>query len=142
MISASRSSLQQLRKLSVLVSKMQAMNTSISTVYKHPFIEPEERVSNGILATDCWSDKVLWRDNVTSQIIPDYKKFPDGINGTATKVHAMGLKMGIYSDAGTKTCAGYPGSLYYEDVDAATFAQWGIDCKLHYHMHNNCKLID
>lgn len=51
----------------------------------------------------------------------------------------MGLKMGIYSDAGTKTCAGYPGSLYYEDVDAATFAQWGIDCKLRYH---NCELID
>lgn len=45
----------------------------------------------------------------------------------------MGLKMGIYSDAGTKTCAGYPGSLYYEDVDAATFAGWGVDCKPHHH---------
>lgn len=80
---------------------------------------------------DCWSDKVLWRDNTTSRIIPDYKKFPDGINGTAAKVHAMGLKIGIYSDAGTATCAGYPGSLYYEDIDAATFSDWGIDCKLY-----------
>lgn len=44
----------------------------------------------------------------------------------------MGLKMGIYSDAGEKTCAGYPGSLYYEEIDAATFSDWGIDCKSHY----------
>lgn len=42
----------------------------------------------------------------------------------------MGLKIGIYSDAGKTTCAGYPGSLYYEDIDAATWAEWGIDCKL------------
>lgn len=44
----------------------------------------------------------------------------------------MGLKMGIYSDAGEKTCAGYPGSLYHEEIDAATFSDWGIDCKFHY----------
>lgn len=42
----------------------------------------------------------------------------------------MGLKMGIYSSAGTETCAGYPASLGYEDIDAATFAAWGIDCVL------------
>lgn len=32
------------------------------------------------------------------------------------------------SDAGTRTCADYPGSLYTEDIDVATFTGWGIDC--------------
>lgn len=108
-ISASGSSLQQLRKLSVSVSGMQATNMSVSTVYNLPFIELE-----GVFPTKLY-DRLLIvgpiRSSVTSQIIPDYRKFRDGINGTATKVHAMGLKMSIYSDAGTKTCAGYPGSL-------------------------------
>lgn len=35
----------------------------------------------------------------------------------------------LCSDAGTATCAGYPGSLGYEAIDAQTFAEWGIDCK-------------
>jgi hypothetical protein len=34
-----------------------------------------------------------------------------------------------YSDAGTKTCEGYPGSLGYEAIDAATWQSWGIDCE-------------
>ena len=34
-----------------------------------------------------------------------------------------------YSDAGTETCAGYPGSLGYEAIDAATWASWDIDCE-------------
>jgi len=42
----------------------------------------------------------------------------------------MGLKFGIYSSAGIYTCAGYPASLGYEEIDAATFAAWGIDCVL------------
>ncbi|KAI5804849.1 glycoside hydrolase superfamily [Peziza echinospora] len=89
---------------------------------------------NYVNIDDCWADLTLWRDNKTQRIIPDYKKFPDGISGTAKKVHEIGLKMGIYSDAGEKTCAGYPGSLYYEDVDAATFSDWGID----YLKYDNC----
>jgi len=43
------------------------------------------------------------------------------------KVHARGLKLGLYADVGTLTCAGYPGSLYHMDLDAATFAEWGVD---------------
>ena len=39
----------------------------------------------------------------------------------------MGLKFGIYGDFGTKTCGGYPGSLYYLQLDAQTFADWGVD---------------
>ena len=38
-----------------------------------------------------------------------------------------GLKLGIYSDAGTQTCAGYPGSKGHEIQDARLFASWGID---------------
>jgi alpha-galactosidase len=49
---------------------------------------------------DCWSDKNKKRDPITQQIIPDTSKFPSGISGLAAKIHSMGLKMGIYSDAG------------------------------------------
>jgi hypothetical protein len=58
---------------------------------------------------------------------PDFDKFPDGISGTAAYVHAKGLKLGIYADAGTDTCAGYPGSLGHEGEDARQFASWGVD---------------
>ncbi|KAF2143327.1 glycoside hydrolase family 27 protein [Aplosporella prunicola CBS 121167] len=82
---------------------------------------------------DCWSIKDH-RDNVTGRIIPDTAKFPDGINGTAAKIHDLGLKIGIYSSAGTETCAGYPASLEHEEVDAAAWAEWGID----YLKYDNC----
>ena len=47
---------------------------------------------------------------------------------TADEIHKLGLKIGIYGDAGDKTCGGYAGSLGHEQVDAKTFADWGIDC--------------
>ncbi|GAB5586174.1 hypothetical protein Unana1_01074 [Umbelopsis nana] len=81
---------------------------------------------------DCWALKQ--RDNTTQQIVPDPVKFPSGIKGVADKVHALGLKIGIYSDAGTNTCAGYPGSYGYEQIDAQSFADWGID----YLKYDNC----
>lgn len=68
------------------------------------------------------------RDNKTQQLLPDPDKFPDGISGLADKVHNLGLKIGIYSSAGTLTCADYPASIGYESIDAATWAAWGIDC--------------
>lgn len=51
---------------------------------------------------DCWSDKSKKRDSKTNQIIPDATKFPKGISSTAAQIHALGLKMGIYSDAGLR----------------------------------------
>ncbi|KAL7268830.1 hypothetical protein RUND412_008530 [Rhizina undulata] len=84
---------------------------------------------------DCWSIK-SGRDPVTNRLQPDLAKFPDGINGTAAKIHALGLKIGIYSDAGSNTCAGYPGSLYYEEIDAETWMEWGID----YLKYDNCNV--
>lgn len=49
---------------------------------------------------DCWSDKQRRRDPTTQELIPDSRKFPQGISHTAEQVHALGLKLGIYSDAG------------------------------------------
>lgn len=77
---------------------------------------------------DCWSNKTHQRDNSTGRIQPDYNKFPQGIKHTADEIHNLGLKLGIYSDAGTLTCGGYAGSIDNEVVDATTFAEWGIDC--------------
>lgn len=53
-------------------------------------------------------------------------KFPD-MKALADYVHSKGLKIGIYSSPGAKTCAGYEGSLGHEDQDAATYAKWGMD---------------
>jgi alpha-galactosidase len=80
---------------------------------------------------DCWLQKT--RD-ASGNLQPDYTKFPDGISGTAAYVHSLGLKLGIYEDAGTQTCAGYPGSLGHETQDAKTFAAWGVD----YLKYDNC----
>ncbi len=54
------------------------------------------------------------------------EKFPD-MKALADYVHSKGLKLGIYSSPGPKTCAGYEGSLGHEEQDAQTFAEWGID---------------
>ncbi|RPA99575.1 glycoside hydrolase [Choiromyces venosus 120613-1] len=65
------------------------------------------------------------RDKTTGRLVPDFEKFRDGIKGTADKIHAMGLKIGIYSDAGDETCAGYP-------------REWGVD----YLKYDNCGVPD
>lgn len=54
------------------------------------------------------------------------KKFPD-MKALADYVHSKGLKLGIYSSPGDKTCAGYLGSLGHEEQDAQSYADWGID---------------
>jgi len=53
-------------------------------------------------------------------------KFPD-MKALADYVHSKGLKIGIYSGPGPKTCAGYEGSLNHEAQDAQLYAEWGID---------------
>ena len=60
-------------------------------------------------------------------IHPNPEKFPSGMKALADYVHAKGLKLGIYSDAGAKTCGGYPGSRGHEYQDAMQYAKWGID---------------
>jgi alpha-galactosidase len=73
---------------------------------------------------DCWMAST--RDG-QGRLQPHPTRFPAGIKALADYVHARGLKIGIYSSAGTRTCQGYPASLDHETVDAQTFAAWGID---------------
>jgi len=61
-----------------------------------------------------------------SGVIHTNSKFPD-MKALADYVHSKGLKIGIYSGPGTKTCAGFPASLGHEEQDAKTYAEWGID---------------
>ncbi|CAN5209850.1 ricin-type beta-trefoil lectin domain protein [soil metagenome] len=72
---------------------------------------------------DCWQTS---RD-ANGTIVADPVAFPNGMKAVADYVHSKGLKFGIYTDAGTKTCAGRPGSQGYEAQDAATYASWGVD---------------
>ncbi len=72
---------------------------------------------------DCWQG---WRDN-QGFIHPDSTKFPSGMKALADYIHSKGLKIGIYSDAGNKTCGGYPASRGHEYQDAITYSKWGID---------------
>ena len=53
-------------------------------------------------------------------------RFPD-MKALADYVHSRGLKFGIYSSPGPKTCAGYEGSYGHEEQDAQTYAEWGVD---------------
>lgn len=81
---------------------------------------------------DCWAE--LNRDS-TGNFVPKASAFPAGIKALADYVHAKGLKLGIYSDAGTQTCSKtMPGSLGHEEQDAKTFASWGVD----YLKYDNC----
>jgi alpha-galactosidase len=59
--------------------------------------------------------------------VADPEKFPSGIKALADRIHALGLRFGIYTDAGTKTCQDLPASLGYEFRDARRFAEWGVD---------------
>ena len=76
-----------------------------------------------IVIDDCWQ---MSRD-AAGNIVADPQKYPSGIKALADYIHSKGLKFGIYTDAGTKTCAGRPGSLGHEYQDARQYADWGVD---------------
>jgi alpha-galactosidase len=76
-----------------------------------------------IVIDDCWQ---IARD-AEGNIQADPTRFPSGIKALADYVHSLGMKFGIYSDAGRKTCGGRPGSRGYEFQDARTYAKWGVD---------------
>lgn len=90
-------------------------------------------VENGLLDAgyeylvidDCWAERD--RDPVTDKMVPHKVKFPNGMKAVSDYVHSKGLKFGIYSCAGIRTCANYPGSFGREFLDAETFAEWGCD---------------
>jgi alpha-galactosidase len=76
-----------------------------------------------VVIDDCW--QVSRDDN--GEIVADKDRFPHGIKYLADYIHSKGLKFGIYSCAGTLTCAGRPGGRGHEYQDALTYARWGVD---------------
>ncbi|KAK6173347.1 hypothetical protein SNE40_016816 [Patella caerulea] len=77
-----------------------------------------------ICIDDCWPLKTRGADG---RLVPDPARFPSGMKALADYVHSKGLKLGIYGDFGHSTCGGFPGSEFYLETDADTFAEWGID---------------
>lgn len=78
-----------------------------------------------IVVDDCWSEKE--RDPITHKIVADKKRFPSGMKALGDYIHSRGLKFGMYSCSGVRTCGGYPGSFGYEFSDARDFASYGAD---------------
>jgi alpha-galactosidase len=76
-----------------------------------------------VVIDDCWHGS---RD-ANGFITEDRERFPGGLKVLGDYIHARGLKFGIYSDAGTKTCGGRPGSQGHEYQDAQQYARWGVD---------------
>lgn len=82
---------------------------------------------------DCWAKQDR---NSDGKLVADPDRFPHGIKALADYVHTRGLKLGIYTSAGTKGCDenGVPGALDHEHSDAQQFADWGVD----YLKYDNC----
>ncbi len=76
-----------------------------------------------VIIDDCWQ---VSRDK-DGNIIPDAQRFPSGMKALGDYIHSLGLKFGIYSDAGIHTCQGRPGARGYEFQDARQYAAWGVD---------------
>ena len=66
-----------------------------------------------------------WKRNEQGELLPN-PNFPD-MKALADYVHSKGLKLGIYSSPGPRTCANYEGSYGHELQDAKMWASWGID---------------
>jgi len=77
-----------------------------------------------VVLDDGWM--TMERDK-NGDLVPDPKKFPSGMKALIDYVHSKGLKFGLYNCAGTKTCAGYPGTRGYEYQDARFYAGLEID---------------
>jgi len=86
---------------------------------------------NFVNLDDCWQASTRDENGV---IQPDPVRFPSGLKALGDYVHSRGLKFGIYSSAGFKTCQAFPASLGLEEVDAASYAEWGVD----YLKYDNC----
>ncbi|MEM1247360.1 MAG: glycoside hydrolase family 27 protein [Acidobacteriota bacterium] len=76
-----------------------------------------------VVVDDCWQTS---RD-ADGRIVADPERFPSGMKALADYVHSQGLLFGLYTDVGPMTCQDRPGSLGYEEIDAATYAEWGVD---------------
>lgn len=83
---------------------------------------------------DCWSEKHRSAAN-GERLEADKARFPHGIKPLAEYIHSLDLKLGLYGDCGTATCAGYPAQLKYADklednyyeLDSKTLVDWHVD---------------
>ena len=75
-----------------------------------------------IVLDDCWSNGRTSNGTLAANTT----KFPNGMKYVGDQLHSMGLMFGMYSSAGTYTCAQYAASLGKEKIDADTFAGWGV----------------
>lgn len=78
---------------------------------------------NHIMMDDLWQG--TRKADGTPQ--PNASRFPNGLKTVADYVHQNGMKFGLYTDAADRTCAGAFGSYGYEEIDAKTYAEWGVD---------------
>jgi alpha-galactosidase len=76
-----------------------------------------------VVIDDCWQTS---RD-AHGDVVADPVRFPSGMKALAAYIHSKGLKFGLYSDAGDRTCQGRPGSRGHEYQDAAQYAAWDVD---------------
>lgn len=76
-----------------------------------------------VIIDDCWSLK----ERVDGKLVANPQLYPHGMKALSDYIHSKGLKFGMYSCAGFKTCAGYPGSYGHEFEDTRQFAEWGVD---------------
>jgi len=79
---------------------------------------------------DCW--QMDYRQD--RRLVVDFRTFPSGLKALGDYIHSKGLLFGIHSTAGTRSCEGREGSLFYEFDDAMAFAAWGVD----YIKYDNC----
>ncbi|CAH8643971.1 unnamed protein product [Schistosoma rodhaini] len=89
-----------------------------------------------VIIDDCWISRL--RDTKTVALLPDSSRFPSGMKNLAQYLHSKNLLFGITIDYGTGTCAGYPGSLDFLELDAKTLAEWEVD----YVKMNSCNSPD
>jgi hypothetical protein len=71
---------------------------------------------------DCW---IAENRTADGKLTYDLTRFPSGMSWLGKQAHSRKLKLGLYAAASVETCRQYPGSQGYEEVDAATFAEWG-----------------
>ncbi|KAH8283211.1 hypothetical protein KR054_011945 [Drosophila jambulina] len=79
-----------------------------------------------VIIDDCWMEAS--RDETTQELLPSSERFPSGMSALGDYIHSLGLKFGLYHDVGEKTCMFRgPGAARHFELDAETFANWGVD---------------
>ncbi|XP_017061569.1 alpha-galactosidase A-like isoform X2 [Drosophila ficusphila] len=79
-----------------------------------------------LIIDDCWMEAS--RDRATHELQPNLNRFPSGMRVLGDYIHYNGLKFGLYHDVGEKTCMFRgPGAARHFELDAQTFASWGVD---------------